>query len=278
MDQLKHPGTILAAVDLVAIVTAWVYLQRQINDLKKEVEKLEKEDTSIKDGIKKQIELISQQMNVFIQNFNNLAQQVKFNTETMGTMKSKMDEYESQQQSIFEILHANGYNSQRHNAIYRMGQHVEEYDQSESNIQHVKHHSSKNKTLNIKSKNNKNKDASEKQSEDNPPTLISIQTPITAPTTNINRTKGDFVERVKGDKNSIVGQPKSNVITYQTIKPLPEVNLTKDQTKLKNQKVMTIPQEDTETSESEEEEEEEEEEQIDVDYVAAMATKKAKKK
>lgn len=44
MDSFKEPGVILAGVDLLAITCSWVYIQRQIEDLKKQIKSLPSED------------------------------------------------------------------------------------------------------------------------------------------------------------------------------------------------------------------------------------------
>lgn len=44
MDSLKEPGVILAGVDLLAITCSWVYIQRQIEDLKRQIVDLKCDD------------------------------------------------------------------------------------------------------------------------------------------------------------------------------------------------------------------------------------------
>lgn len=56
METLKHPGTILGAVDLVALVVGFVHFQKKFNDLKSDIDNLNTEDDDLKNKINKKID------------------------------------------------------------------------------------------------------------------------------------------------------------------------------------------------------------------------------
>ena len=62
MDSLKHPGTILAGIDLVGLISVSIYFQKQITETQREIDELKKTDSNI-ENVKKQFENIHKKLN-----------------------------------------------------------------------------------------------------------------------------------------------------------------------------------------------------------------------
>ncbi len=121
MDSVKHPGTILASVDLVAIIALWVTFQRQIGDLKKQVESLDKNDDKLKNDFKTQIDAMSKQIDVLTQNMSGLIGDMKKINEAFSFLNSKSQ----QQEQMIKHL------AQQINKISKKNHHVSDDDEDE---------------------------------------------------------------------------------------------------------------------------------------------------
>ncbi len=283
MESVKHPGTILAAVDLVAIITLWVHLQRKINDLSKEIERLDKEDTTIKDGVKKQIDAISMQMSTLINNFNAMGHQFKADHETIINLQNKIESQDKQIQYLTSIVGNSeynvnmNYNHPRHSHVTR--RYVEE---SESDTEVPQSQHNKNKKI------TKAKELNNQQM----PTIVIPQNHINNSNTN-TKTKKDFVER-KSTKSNIsnsrlINNPNSqysqysnnNNANYSNNNPNSQYsnnsnnNNANSQYSGKDNSQYSVNNLDNENDD--EEEGEEDDKQDEIDYVTSMAMKKASK-
>lgn len=119
MDTLKHPGTILGAVDLVGLITACAYFQRQVTDLKKAVEELK---TAQPDDNKTQFEEIGKHFSGVEQFVNGLAGQLGQVKGLVNALAEKTVTLESNQKRIISRLDnlenpRGAYNRGRHSPV-----------------------------------------------------------------------------------------------------------------------------------------------------------------
>jgi len=108
MESLKHPGTILASIDLVAIITTWVYLSGQIADLKKKIECLEKDceknDESMKKDVKIQLDLLFKQTDEMTKHLNLVGKQMSEFANNINYINNKINLQEEKIKDLTKLL------------------------------------------------------------------------------------------------------------------------------------------------------------------------------
>jgi hypothetical protein len=101
METVKHPGTILGAIDLIGLLAGWAYFQKQYNELRKDLDNSVGDSEKLKAGITTQFEIFSRQMHSATKNITN---RVKSNQDEIRHLKAKISQYEQNQSEIYELL------------------------------------------------------------------------------------------------------------------------------------------------------------------------------
>jgi len=108
MDSIKHPGTILASIDLVAIITLWVSLTAQINDLKKKIECLEKDcetnNEKMKRDVKIQLDQLFKQTDDITKHLNLVGKQMSEFANNVNFINNKLNHQEIKIKEMYKIL------------------------------------------------------------------------------------------------------------------------------------------------------------------------------
>ena len=90
MDSVKHPGTILGAIDLVGLVVTWTYFKKQIDKLNKQYHKFSKEENSLREDCKLQSENVQKVMEEFEKKLNNIIGAINTNRGMINHLNDRL--------------------------------------------------------------------------------------------------------------------------------------------------------------------------------------------
>lgn len=89
MDNLTNPGVILGTVDLAGILVTWVYLQKEVQKLNKQIQRC-KEECSLKSECKETVDSVQKIMEEFERKLNNIVGAINANRAMINNLNDRL--------------------------------------------------------------------------------------------------------------------------------------------------------------------------------------------